>query len=92
MFLDKEGIARALRWRDEAGKEINNWADVLNALPIPQAELKAELKVIRQALSAFGEQVARLEEVMAQQGVDDDIIKARHYAIAAQAQQLRELS
>jgi serine/threonine-protein kinase HipA len=88
MFLDKEGIARALRWRDEAGKEINNWADVLNTLPIPQAELKA----IRQELKVFGEQVARLEALMAQHGVDDDIIKNRHYAIIAQAQQLRELS
>jgi hypothetical protein len=87
MYLDKEGIPRALRWRDGAGKELNNWADVLAelALPVP------ELQQVRQELAAFGVQMEQLEHLMARHGVDDDIINMRHHAIAAQIQQLQAL-
>jgi serine/threonine-protein kinase HipA len=88
MNLDKDGIARTLRWKNPDKVEITNWADVLAALPTGVDEL-AE---IRRALFAFSRKIDTLEEVMAKQGVDDDITKARHYSIQTQRDQLRELA
>jgi serine/threonine-protein kinase HipA len=88
MYLDKEGIARALRWQDENQKELRNWADVLALLPLPEPE-KIQL---RQQLAAFGDELDKLEAMMAEQGVDDDIIQTRHQAVLAQREQLRELA
>ncbi len=87
MYLDKEGIARALRWQDDNQKQLRNWVDVLAALPLPELE-KIQL---RQQLAAFGHALEKLEEIMAEQGVDDDIIQFRHQAVLAQREQLREL-
>lgn len=88
MNLDKDGISRALRWKNFDKVEITNWADVLVALHLKDTEL-AE---IRTGLVAFSRKIETLEEVMAGQGVDDDIIKARHYSIQTQSAQLRELA
>lgn len=87
MCLDKEGIARALRWKDENQKELRNWADVLAVLDLPDPEKNQ----LRQQLAAFGEELDKLEAIMAEQGVDDDLIQFRHQAILAQREQLREL-
>jgi serine/threonine-protein kinase HipA len=88
MRLDKDGISRSLRWKTPENVEIRNWADVLSALPIDASEL-AEISI---ELADFAEQVHGLEDVMAKQGVDDDIITAMHYSILGQRDQLRELA
>lgn len=88
MNLDKDGISRTLRWKNLDKVEITNWADVLVTLPLKDTELAK----IRTALVAFSRKIDTLEEVMAMQGVDDDIIKARHYSIQTQRDQLRELA
>ncbi|MDO8299831.1 type II toxin-antitoxin system HipA family toxin [Lacisediminimonas sp.] len=88
MNLDKEGIARALRWKDMDSRELTNWGDVLNALSLPEKEALA----VRKQMSAFADSVEALPSVMRKHGVDDDIIQARHYPIIRQVEQLRELS
>ncbi|MDO8729424.1 MAG: HipA domain-containing protein [bacterium] len=86
MNLDKEGIARALRWK--RGKtEITNWADVLASLELDPDELAT----VTDALRIFGSKIEGLSDVMAEQGVDSDIIGARYYAIQNQINQLKEL-
>lgn len=89
MNLDKEGIARALRWKnkDKNNVELNNWVDVLASLDLE----KHELAVITDALYLFGQSIEGLPDIMAQQGVDSDIIENRYYAIQTQIKQLREL-
>lgn len=88
MNLDKDGIARTLRWKNSDKAEITNWADVLLALPIKEVEMNE----IRAALIAFSEKIGTLEDVMAMHNVDDDIIRARHYSIQTQRDQLGELA
>lgn len=86
MNLDKEGIARALRWKRDDKTEITNWADVLASLALDPDELAT----VTDALRIFGSKIERLSDVMAEQGVDSDIIGARHYAIHNQINQLQE--
>ncbi|NMM27459.1 MAG: HipA domain-containing protein [Glaciimonas sp.] len=88
MNLDKDGISRTLRWKNSGRVEISNWADVFGTLPIA----KTELAEIRIELAEFSRKIDTIEEVMAVQGGDDDIIKARHYSIQMQRDQLRELA
>jgi serine/threonine-protein kinase HipA len=88
MNLDKDGIARSLRWKDAEGREVQSWAKVIALLPFEEAERDE----IRTELCAFGAQVEVLEDVMFQAGVDDDIIKARHHSIQKQSEQLHELA
>lgn len=89
MNLDKEGIARALRWKnkDKNSVELTNWVDVLASLDLE----KHEFSVITNALHRFGQSIEALSDVMAQQGVDDDIIENRYHAIQKQIDQLREV-
>ncbi len=89
MNLDKEGIARALRWKnkDKNNVELNNWVDVFASLDLE----KHELAVITDALYLFGQSIEGLPDIMAQQRVDSDIIENRYYAIQTQIKQLREL-
>lgn len=86
MNLDKEGIARALRWKRDDKTEITNWADVLASLALDPDELAT----VTDALRIFGSKIERLSDVMAEQGVDSDIIGARYYAIQNQINQLQE--
>jgi serine/threonine-protein kinase HipA len=87
MTLDKEGIARALRWKNQDNIEITNWVDVLASLDLD----KAELVSVTNALHTFGNHIEQLSEVMAAQGVDSDIIENRYHAIQKQIKQLRDL-
>lgn len=87
MYLDMDEITRVLEWVDESGNELGNWADVLRMLPLEPAEKKA----IRHELRIFGEKMERLETLMQQHGVSDDIITDRYYSIQNQCFQLREL-
>lgn len=88
MYLDKEGIARALRWQDDNQKQLRNWADVLAALPLPNLEKNQ----LRQQLAAFADELDKLAAIMTEQGVDDDIVQFRRLAIIEQRDQLRELN
>ena len=87
MNLDKEGIARASRWKSANNIELTNWSDVLTSLVLE----KAEIEVITNALHLFGQSLESLADVMAKQGVDHDIIEHRYYPMQDQINQLREL-
>ncbi|MGI4849893.1 MAG: HipA domain-containing protein, partial [Janthinobacterium lividum] len=88
MYMDPEGISRAARWYDpQAGHEIGNWADVLTALALPRHEDHA----LRLALTAFGQRLEELPEIMRRCQVDDAIIDHLHYPMATQRAQLKEL-
>jgi serine/threonine-protein kinase HipA len=87
MTLDREGIARTLRWKRDDKTEIANWVDVLQFLEFDQVELGQ----IGAELLAFEGELEKLPDVMRAQGVDDDIINQRYHAIQEQREQLREL-
>ncbi|NLC23329.1 MAG: HipA domain-containing protein [Oxalobacter sp.] len=87
MYLDRDDISRTLEWVDENGNELANWADILNALPFSDAEKTA----LRNELRTFGQRMEKLEALMAQHGVSDDIMTDRYYSIQNQCWQLREL-
>jgi serine/threonine-protein kinase HipA len=87
MNLDREGIARTLRWKRDDKTEIANWVDVLQFLEFDQVELGQ----IGAELLAFEGELEKLPDVMRAQGVDDDIINQRYHAIQEQREQLREL-
>lgn len=89
MNLDKEGIARALRWKNKDNNklELSNWVDVLASLDLETHEHA----VIADALHLFGQSIEALSDIMAQQGVDGDIVENRYHAIQTQISQLREV-
>ncbi len=87
MYLDRDGISRTLEWEDDEGKELSNWADVLHALPFSSAE-KA---VLRRELRNFGVQMKKLEVLMEEASVSEEIMTDRYYGIQNQCWQLHEL-
>lgn len=87
MYKDKEGIARAMRWRNADKVELTNWVDIIASLSIPEPELA----VVRQELTIFGEKLQKLEDVMKDTGVSDDIIEFKYQSIKKQRDQLSEI-
>ena len=89
MFLDKEGIARALRWRTPDKKELKDWGAIIDHLE--QSIGADDACYCRAALFAFSLFVEKLQEIMKTEGVDERLIENRHYAIEEQVKQLRSL-
>ncbi|MFT4977495.1 MAG: serine/threonine-protein kinase HipA [Myxococcota bacterium] len=75
MFLDGDGIRRALRWPGEQGTHID-WSVVCTLLaPLVPGSL------LRPALRSFGERLASLPALMADCGVEAALIEHRARAI-----------
>ncbi len=88
MYLDPEGIPRAARWFHPITKtELTDWKDVLQALPIQDAERQH----IRQELHRFLPDMEALDQRMREAEIDDDIIRFLQPHAATQVQQLRAL-
>lgn len=88
MYLDPEVSPRVLRWyRPDTRIELTDWADVLAALSVDDGERKR----LADALRAFALHIERLPEVMAAQGVDQDIIEFLTHSIDTQVRQLKAL-
>ncbi|OLL33674.1 hypothetical protein BTH42_00410 [Burkholderia sp. SRS-W-2-2016] len=88
MYLDPALIPRALRWyRPDTRAELTDWADVLAALPVPEPERQT----LAAELNRFAEQIERLPDTMATQGVDHDIIEFLTQSIDTQTRQLKAL-
>jgi serine/threonine-protein kinase HipA len=88
MYLDPELIPRALRWyRLDTRAELTDWADVLAALPVTDQERR----MLAGELNRFGAQIERLPDIMAEQGVDHDIIEFLTRYIDTQVRQLKAL-
>jgi serine/threonine-protein kinase HipA len=87
MYMDKEGIARVLRWRDKNKVELTDWSSILSSLELSENEHVS----IRTALREFANGIEQLPEIMRQQAVDDDVIERRYYSIQTQLTQLRGL-
>lgn len=88
MYLDPEGIARAMRWyHPQTRKELHDWGSILSTLDLDANERPA----IHRAMSAFGETMNDLEEIMRRCGVDEDMIDYLQIGINEQRRQLRDL-
>ncbi|CAH2906446.1 MAG: conserved hypothetical protein [uncultured Paraburkholderia sp.] len=89
MFLDPEGIPRVLRWFDpNTRRELNDWGAIMTALALEPAEDER----VRAELALFGSELGRLADIMAAEGVDDDIIQFCRQAMQTQAAQLQNLA
>ena len=85
MYLDPEGIARVCRWdapAEQAGQPI--WGEVI-------AQYRNHLPDGNSLLRQFGENLARLPQIMKTVGVDYDIIDHRTPAIDENVRQLLDL-
>jgi len=71
MFMDREMIVRASRWLDRYGQVINNFADVVDALPLDNEGKNA----VMLAIKSFSKVVEGLPLTMEECGVDADIIE-----------------
>ena len=71
MFMDREIIVRASRWLNSAGQIINNFAEVIDALPLKPPEKNT----VMTAIKAFAKEIANLPMTMEQCGVDSDLIE-----------------
>jgi hypothetical protein len=69
--MDRDMIARASRWLDKHGKVINNFADVIEALPLKNEEKNTVMLSIK----SFSNVIENLPLIMAECGVDADIIE-----------------
>lgn len=88
MYLDPDLIPRALRWyRPDTRVELTEWADVLAALSVPDAERLT----LAGKLRTFAEHVERLPDIMATHGVDHDVIEFLTQYIDTQVRQLKAL-
>ncbi len=88
MFLDEQGIARATRWAralEEPGSP-PDWAAVCDQLADSHS-----VEGLRQGLSIWADRFEQLPRVMADCGVDQEIITLRHPRIDAIAQSLHRL-
>ncbi|WP_345891125.1 HipA domain-containing protein [Burkholderia sp. Ax-1719] len=89
MYLDPELVPRTLRWYrpDSTRVELTEWGDVLAALPLGGGERQR----LDAALSRFAVEVERLPDIMAEQGVDQDIVQFLMPSIDTQVRQLKAL-
>lgn len=71
MFMDREIIVRSSRWLDKHGRVINNFADVIEELPL---ENEAR-NVVMLAIKSFANTIENLPLTMSESGVDEDIIE-----------------
>ena len=71
MFMDRDMISRASRWLDKHGKVINNFADVIEALPLKNEEKN----IVILSIKSFSNVIENLPITMAEYGVDADIIE-----------------
>lgn len=88
MYLDPELLPRALHWADSDGTRLQQWARILPALDLPDAEAQA----LSIDLCRFAETIDALPTTMREAGVDDAIIEACRPAIAEQTRQLAGLT
>jgi serine/threonine-protein kinase HipA len=70
MFMDREMIVRSSRWLDKHGKLINNFADVIEDLPLKNEEKN----VVMLSINSFSKMIEDLPLTMEKCGVDTDII------------------
>lgn len=88
MYMDPEGISRAARWYHPAtSRELTEWCDVIASLEYSADELNA----IVEALMIFGRKLEGLQGLMADAGVDADIIEYLQKPIEVQVRQLSGL-
>lgn len=77
MFMDRDMISRASRWLDKHGKVINNFADVIEALPLKNEEKN----IVMLSIKSFSNVIENLPLTMAEYGVDADIIEHCKHSI-----------
>lgn len=80
-----DDIERSMEWMDKNGDILDNWNDILDSLDIPPEEMSAVLVEI----DRFGRKLDSLQDIMTQQGVDEDIVDARYYGIQNLRSQLK---
>lgn len=84
-YLSTDDIERSMEWVDKKGDILDNWNDILDSLDIPPEEMSAVLGEI----DRFGRKLGSLQDIMKQQGVDEDIVDARYYGIQNLRSQLK---
>lgn len=84
-YLLTDDIERQMEWVDKKGEVLDNWNDILDSLDIPPEEMSAVLVEI----DRFAHRLDGLQDIMKQQGVDEDIIDARYYGIRNLRSQLK---
>jgi len=87
MYRDPELIVRALHWVDNDGRALRGWPDVLDNLPLNDAERH----VVQQTLRDWSETIGSLAARAARLDVDADILEACRSTIDAQAESLAKL-
>lgn len=87
MYLDEAGIARTCLWRgaEEGGRV--KWAEVCARM----GDLVRDPERVRAEMLFFGERLERLEEIMRQCGVSEEIIDGRRLHRAEITEALRSL-
>jgi serine/threonine-protein kinase HipA len=83
MYLDREMIVRSCRWKAE-GKEVDQWADIIDTLNLGNDDKLAVAANIRKFLP----EVSALERVMLDCGVDQSIIDDCKQPIEEQVKRL----
>lgn len=84
-YLLTDDVERSMEWVDKKGDILDDWNDILDCLDIPPEEMSAILVEI----DRFGHKLGTLQDIMKQEGVDEDIIDARYYGIQNLRSQLR---
>ncbi|WP_232540179.1 HipA domain-containing protein [Azohydromonas aeria] len=87
MFLDPDMVPRSIHWRDGSGRRLDRWADVIDALALPEAERNSVARSLRE----FAGMVERLPDMARDCGVEDAVLEPCRRSIEAQARDLGAL-
>ena len=87
MFMDPEGISRAVHWRDMAGKRIETLTEAVEQLVVADDEKTT----IAQRLKAFGNDLEKLPAICRDEGVEPEVLEQCQGAIKRVARELQAI-
>jgi serine/threonine-protein kinase HipA len=88
MYLDPELVPRTVNWRDERGRRLDDWPDILDSLALAGAERAR----IDRELAAFAAVLERLPAMARDCGVEEAVLLPCLDSIAAQHRGLANLA
>ena len=87
MFMDPEGISRAVHWRDMAGKRIETLTEPVEQLAVADDEKTT----IAKRLKAFGEDMEKLPAICRDEGVEPEVLEQCLGAVERVARELQAI-
>lgn len=87
MFKDPQMVPRSVHWRDQTGRRLDDWGQVLDALAFAADERRSLVRAMRE----FGDELEKVQAIAADHGIEPVILDACKMTIEEQLEQLQRL-